>query len=46
MEQIQLDPQHVIGALLRQITEQAQKIAMLEVLLEMNSGEEATKPPA
>jgi hypothetical protein len=34
MDQMQLDPQHVINSLVRQISEHAQKIAMLEAILE------------
>jgi hypothetical protein len=38
MEQVQIDPQHVINSLLRQISEQAQKIAMLEAILDQQQG--------
>jgi hypothetical protein len=38
MEQMQIDPQHVINSLLRQISEQAQKIAMLEAILDQQQG--------
>ena len=36
-ENIQVDPQQVINSLTRQIAEQAQKVAVLEALLEMQS---------
>ena len=34
IEQMKIDPQHVINSLVRQISEQAQKIAMLEAILD------------
>lgn len=34
MEQTQLDPQLVMNSLVRQIAEMAQKVAMLEAMLE------------
>jgi len=36
-ENIQVDPQHVINSLTRQSAEQAQKIAVLEALIEMQN---------
>jgi len=39
MEQMQIDPQHVINSLVRQISEQAQKIAMLEAILDQQQVE-------
>lgn len=34
MEQTQVDPQHVVNSLMRQIADLAGKVAMLEALLE------------
>ena len=44
MEQLQIDPQHVINSLVRQISEQAQKIAMLEAILDQQQSAGGEQP--
>jgi hypothetical protein len=44
MEQLQIDPQHVINSLVRQISEQAQKIAMLEAILDQQQSQGGEQP--